>query len=59
QIALSFGADDMDGTVIEEKITHMAGASTDQVFPVNELRRYIKEAGRVPTERDTVYNIIE
>jgi len=58
QIALSFGADDMDGTVIEEKITHMAGASTDQVFPVNELRRYIVEAGREPTERDTVYNIL-
>jgi len=44
QISLSFGADDMDGTVIEEKITHMAGARTGQVFPVNELRRYIVEA---------------
>jgi aminodeoxyfutalosine synthase len=59
QISLSFGADDMDGTVIEEKITHMAGASTDQVFPVNKLRRYIREAGRDPVERDTVYNIIQ
>jgi aminodeoxyfutalosine synthase len=58
QISLSFGADDMDGTVIEEKITHMAGASTDQVFPVNELKRFILEAGREPLERDTVYNII-
>lgn len=57
QISLSFGADDMDGTVIEEKITHMAGASTDQVFPVDELRRYIKEAGREPVERDTLYNV--
>lgn len=58
QISLSFGADDMDGTVIEEKITHMAGASTGQIFPVNELRRYITEAGREPVERDTVYNIV-
>jgi aminodeoxyfutalosine synthase len=48
----------MDGTVIEEKITHMAGASTDQVFPANELKRFILEAGREPVERDTVYNII-
>ena len=57
QISLSFGADDMDGTVIEEKITHMAGARTDQVFPVDELRRYIVEAGREPVERDTLYNL--
>ncbi len=57
QVSLSFGADDMDGTVIEEKITHMAGARTDQVFPVNELRRYITEAGRDPVERDTLYNV--
>ena len=58
QVSLSFGADDMDGTVIEEKITHMAGARTGQLFPVNELRRYITEAGREPVERDTVYNIV-
>jgi len=58
QISLSFGADDMDGTVIEEKITHMAGATTDQIFPVGDLRRYITEAGREPVERDTLYNAI-
>jgi aminodeoxyfutalosine synthase len=58
QISLSFGADDMDGTVIEEKITHMAGADTAELFPVNELRRYIIEAGREPVERDTLYNVI-
>jgi len=58
QISLSFGADDMDGTVIEEKITHMAGATTDQVFPVGDLRRYIIEAGREPVERDTLYNVV-
>lgn len=59
QIALSFGADDMDGTVQEEVITHMAGADTDQAIGSNTLVRLIKEAGRVPVERDTLYNVIE
>lgn len=59
QLALSFGADDMDGTVKEEVITHMAGAETDQAIGSTTLVRLIKEAGRVPVERDTLYNIIE
>ncbi|MGW8194808.1 MAG: aminofutalosine synthase MqnE, partial [Desulforhopalus sp.] len=59
QIALSFGADDMDGTVKEEVITHMAGAETEQAIGSTTLVRLIKEAGRVPVERDTLYNIIE
>jgi aminodeoxyfutalosine synthase len=59
QIALSFGADDMDGTVKEEVITHMAGADTDQAIGSNTLVRLIKEAGRVPVERDTLYNVIK
>lgn len=59
QIALSFGADDMDGTVIEERITHMAGAETDQVLPQMDLIRLIQEAGRIPRQRDTLYNYIE
>jgi len=58
QIALSFGADDMDGTVKEEVITHMAGAETDQAIGSDTLIRLIKEAGRVPVERDTLYNVI-
>ncbi len=58
QIALSFGADDMDGTVKEEVITHMAGAETDQAIGSDTLVRLIKEAGRIPVERDTLYNII-
>ncbi len=58
QIALSFGADDMDGTVKEEVITHMAGAETDQAIGSDTLIRLIKEAGRSPIERDTLYNII-
>ncbi len=58
QIALSFGADDMDGTVKEEVITHMAGAETDQTIGSSTLIRLIREAGRNPIERDTLYNVI-
>lgn len=58
QLALSFGADDMDGTVKEEVITHMAGAETDQAIGSNTLVKLIREAGRVPVERDTLYNVI-
>lgn len=58
QIALSFGADDMDGTVKEEVITHMAGADTEQAIGSSTLIRLIKEAGRRPIERDTLYNTI-
>jgi aminodeoxyfutalosine synthase len=58
QIALSFGADDMDGTVKEEVITHMAGADTDQAIGSGTLVRLIQEAGRIPVERDTLYNVI-
>ena len=56
QVALSFGADDIDGTVTEEKITHMAGASTPEAVTVEEITRLIEEAGRIPIERDTLYN---
>src|SRR3954467_2303264 len=55
QIALRFGADDLDGTVIEEKIYHDAGATTPQGMRRQELERLIREAGRVPVERDTLY----
>jgi len=57
QVSLSFGVDDIDGTVVEEKITHMAGAQTPEGVTVAELKRLIREAGRVPVERDTLYNI--
>lgn len=59
QIALSFGADDMDGTVKEEVITHMAGAETEQAIGSTTLVKLIKEAGRVAIERDTLYNSIQ
>jgi aminodeoxyfutalosine synthase len=55
QIALRFGADDIDGTVIEEKIYHDAGATTPQGLRRRELMRLITEAGREPVERDTMY----
>jgi aminodeoxyfutalosine synthase len=55
QIALRFGADDIDGTVIEEKIYHDAGATTPQGMRRSELERLIREAGREPRERDTMY----
>jgi len=56
QIALRFGADDLDGTVIEEKIYHDAGATTPQGMRRQELVRLIREAGRDPVERDTLYH---
>lgn len=59
QIALRFGADDMDGTVVEEKIYHDAGATTSQFTTRAELERLIRQAGRVPIERDTLYRPID
>jgi aminodeoxyfutalosine synthase len=58
QIALRFGADDIDGTVIEEKIYHDAGATTPQGMRREELMRLITAAGRVPVERDTLYRSV-
>lgn len=59
QVALSFGADDMDGTVKEERITHMAGGESGGHMADTELIRLIREAGRKPIERDTLYNVIK
>jgi aminodeoxyfutalosine synthase len=58
QISLAFGADDIDGTVIEERITHMAGAETAQAMTREEILHLIREAGRDPVQRDTLYNQI-
>jgi aminodeoxyfutalosine synthase len=55
QISLRFGADDIDGTVIEEKIYHDAGATTPQGLRRRDLINLIEKAGRVPVERDTLY----
>ncbi len=58
QLALRFGADDVDGTVIEEKIYHDAGATTPQGMRRSDLVRLITEAGRTPFERDTLYHAV-
>lgn len=58
QVSLAFGVDDIDGTVIEEKITHAAGAETGQALTRTQLINMIKAAGRTPIERDTLYNEI-
>ena len=56
QIAQSYGADDIDGTVVHEKIYHEAGSESPQELPVADLRQLIVEAGRDPVERDTLYH---
>lgn len=58
QIALSFGADDLDGTVLEERITHMAGGDTAQVMTRQEIEHLVRQAGREPVERDTLYRVV-
>lgn len=58
QISLHFGADDFDGTVVEERIMHAAGATTEKGISKEDIISLIKQAGYVPTERDTLYNII-
>ncbi len=59
QVSLWFGADDLDGTVAQEQITHSAGARTPEALTRDELCDLIREAGREPVERDTVYNVID
>ncbi len=59
QIALQFGADDIDGTVTEEDITQAAGARAGQFIPKERLIKLIREAGKVPVERDTLYNVLK
>jgi len=58
QVSLAFGVDDLDGTVVEEKISHAAGVDTGQAIERDELVRVIRAAGRVPVERDTLYNVV-
>ena len=58
QLALSWGADDVDGTVVEERIYHDAGAQTPQEVAREELVQWIRDAGRVPLERDTLYRVV-
>ena len=55
---LEFGVDDIDGTVVQERIYHMAGAETPHEVSQDDLIQLIREAGRIPVQRDTVYNIV-
>jgi aminodeoxyfutalosine synthase len=58
QLSLSYGVDDLHGTIIEEKIFHMAGARTPQQQTVEALEKAIREAGRVPMQRNSFYERI-
>jgi aminodeoxyfutalosine synthase len=58
QTSLWFGVDDLDGTVQEEKIYHMAGSATPEGMTTNTLTRLVRVAGREPIERDTLYNVV-
>lgn len=59
QVALSFGADDLDGTIIEEKITHMAGARSAKGLSQAAMKKLIRAAGFRPVERDSFYNPLQ
>ena len=59
QIALSYGADDLHGTIVEEHIFHMAGAKTPQAQTEKALVKAIREAGRTPVQRDTFYQPLQ
>ena len=59
QVALSYGADDLHGTILEEKIFHMAGATSPQLQTVSAMVKAIREAGRVPVQRNTFYEPIQ
>ncbi len=59
QLSTAFGVDDIDGTVVEERITHMAGATTPEALSKQDLIDMIVETGHVPVERDTLYRIVE
>lgn len=59
QTALRFGADDLDGTIVHESIYHSAGSRVPMALSRAELVRLIREAGRIPVERDTTYGVVE
>jgi aminodeoxyfutalosine synthase len=58
QIALRFGADDLDGTIVHETIYRAAGSRSPSGLTVDHLVRLIQEAGRIPVERDTFYQVV-
>ncbi len=58
QIALSFGVNDLEGTVVREKIYHAVGANTPQGLSLDEILKLIRGAGKIPAERDSFYNVL-
>lgn len=59
QLSTAFGVDDLDGTVVEERITHMAGATTPEALSKDDLVGMIQETGHVAVERDTLYRVVK
>lgn len=59
QVSLNFGVDDIDGTVVEEKIAHAAGTESSEQMTKTELLTLIRKAGKIPVERDTTYNVLK
>jgi aminodeoxyfutalosine synthase len=58
-IALSFGADDVNGTLVDERIAHAAKAESPAGLTRERILRMIRDAGRVPVERDALYNVVQ
>ena len=58
QVALNYGANDLDGTIMEERITHAAGAQTPLIMPTDKILGLVKGVNKIPAERDTFYNIL-
>jgi len=58
QVALNYGANDLDGTIMEERITHAAGAKTPLIMPTDRILGLVKGVNKIPAERDTFYNIL-
>jgi aminodeoxyfutalosine synthase len=58
QLSLMFGADDIDGTIMEEKITHSAGALTGETLTAEQLVNLIRKAGKIAVERDSFYRTV-
>nr|QNO53636.1 5-amino-6-(D-ribitylamino)uracil--L-tyrosine 4-hydroxyphenyl transferase [Methanosarcinales archaeon ANME-1 ERB6] len=59
QVALNYGANDLDGTLMEERITHAAGAKTPLMLSINKVLSIVNGANKIPAERDTFYNILK
>ena len=58
QVALNYGANDLDGTIMEERVTHAAGAKTPLMLPINAILRLVRDINKIPVERDTFYTIL-